>query len=141
GLLLMGLPALALPGAADLGSLLAISIVRGLGFAIEVVAGSALVASMVPPGRRGEGLGIYGIGVGVPGIVALPLGVWLSGQIGFPPVFVAGAIAALLGLLAVPGIPTRIGAPSTGVAGSLLAGFANPDLMRPSLVFLASATA
>src|SRR5947209_20635369 len=31
GLLLMGLPALALPGAADLGSLLAISIVRGLG--------------------------------------------------------------------------------------------------------------
>jgi MFS family permease len=141
GLLLLGAPALLLPISADLTAILSISIVRGLGFAIEVVAGSALVASLVPTGRRGEGLGLYGIVVGVPAIVALPLGVWLSSQLGFPPVFIAGAVAALLGLAAVPGIPARLGAPSAGSSGSLLRSFANPDLVRPSVVFMASATA
>jgi predicted MFS family arabinose efflux permease len=141
GLVLLGAPALLLPAAADLSSILAVSIVRGLGFAVEVVAGSALVASLVPPGRRGEGLGIYGIVVGVPGIVALPLGVWLSSRIGFQPVFVAGALAALLGVVAVPGIPQRIGLPSAGPSVSLLAGVRSPGLLRPSIVFLTTATA
>ena len=52
---------------------------RGLGFAIVVVVGGALVASLVPGERRGEGLGLFGIVVGVLG-GGLPLGVWLVGR-------------------------------------------------------------
>ena len=77
-LLLLGAPALALPAARSLPAILAICAVRGLGFAVVVVVGGALVASLVPHERRGEGLGLYGVVVGVPGVVGLPLGVWLA---------------------------------------------------------------
>ncbi|HET9559936.1 MAG TPA: MFS transporter [Actinomycetota bacterium] len=105
GLVLLGAPALALPASTTLAAILAVSAVRGLGFAIVVVVGGALVASLVPGERRGEGLGLFGIVVGVPGVAALPLGVWLVGEAGYPAVFAAGAVAALAGLVVVPGCP------------------------------------
>ncbi|HEV3498180.1 MAG TPA: MFS transporter, partial [Actinomycetes bacterium] len=95
GLVLLGAPALALPAAATLPAVLLVSLVRGLGFAVVVVVGGALVASLVPPRRRGEGLGLFGIVVGAPGVAALPLGVWLVTEVGYPAVFVAGAVSAL----------------------------------------------
>ncbi len=101
GLVLLGAPALALPASATMAAILLVTLVRGLGFAICVVVGGALVATLVPPERRGEGLGLFGIVVGVPGVAALPLGVWLVGWTGYPPVFVAGAVAALAGLAVV----------------------------------------
>jgi predicted MFS family arabinose efflux permease len=133
GLLLLGAPALALPGAGNLAAILAVSVVRGLGFAITVVVGSALVASLVPDQRRGEGLGLYGIVVGVPSVVALPLGVWLAGHAGFPPVFVAGAAASLAGLAVVAGLPGRQARAERPVG--ILTGLRTPALLRPSIVF------
>src|SRR4029453_11363610 len=59
GLVLLGAPALALPAAATLAAIVAVSAVRGLGFAICLVVGGALVPSLVPPARRGEGLGPF----------------------------------------------------------------------------------
>jgi predicted MFS family arabinose efflux permease len=133
GLLLLGAPALALPAAGNLAAILAVSVVRGLGFAVAVVVGSALVASLVPDQRRGEGLGLYGIVVGVPSVVALPLGVWLADHAGFPPVFVAGGLAALAGLAVVAGLPGRRARPEQHVG--ILAGLRTPALLRPSIVF------
>jgi predicted MFS family arabinose efflux permease len=133
GLLLLGASALALPGAGSLAAILAVSVVRGLGFAITVVVGSALVASLVPDQRRGEGLGLYGIVVGVPSVVALPLGVWLAGHAGFPPVFVAGGVASLAGLAVVAGLPGRQAGPEHPVG--ILTGLRTPALVRPSIVF------
>ena len=139
GLVLLGTPALALPAAATMPAILLVSVVRGLGFAVCVVVGGALVASLVPPERRGEGLGLFGIVVGVPGIVALPLGVWLVGQAGYPAVFVAGAVAALAGLAVVAGLPGREPArePPVGV----LAGLRTAALVRPAVNFSAAAMA
>src|SRR3981081_1927743 len=133
GMVLLGAPALALSASATMAAILAVCVVRGLGFAIVVVAGSALVAALVPPERRGEGLGLYGVVVGVPAIVALPFGVWLAGYAGYPPVFVLGAVAALAGLAVVPGLPGRQveAEPPVGV----LAGLRTPDLVRPAIVF------
>jgi predicted MFS family arabinose efflux permease len=133
GLLLLGAPALALPGADNPAAILAVSVVCGLGFAITVVVGSALVASLVPDQRRGEGLGLYGIVVGVPSVVALPLGVWLTGHAGFPPVFVAGAAASLAGLAVVAGLPGRQARAERPVG--ILTGLRTPALLRPSIVF------
>src|SRR5512133_4191274 len=107
GLVTGALMATTVAGELAMAAILAVSVVRGLGFAICVVVGGALVASLVPRERRGEGLGLFGVVVGVPGGAALPLGVWLVGRAGYPPVFVAGAVAALAGLAVVPGLPGR----------------------------------
>src|SRR5512133_2413472 len=136
GLVLLGAPALALPASSTMAAIVAVSAVRGLGFAICVVVGGALVAALVPPERRGEGLGLFGIVVGVPGVAALPLGVWLVGRAGYPPVFVAGAVA---GLAVVPGLPGR--RPAAEQAVGVLAGLRTPALHRPALTFSATAMA
>jgi predicted MFS family arabinose efflux permease len=139
GLVLLGAPALALPASATMTVILLVSVVRGLGFAVCVVVGGALVASLVPTERRGEGLGLFGIVVGVPGVAALPLGVWLVGWAGFPAVFVAGAAAALVALAVVPGLPGR--APSAEPPVGVLAGLRTPALVRPAASFAATAMA
>jgi MFS family permease len=105
GLILLGGPALVLTGSANLQVITAVCIVRGLGFAIMVVAGGSLTAALIPPERRGEGLALTGLVGGVPSLAALPAGVWLAHQMGYAPVFTAGAVAALAGLAAVPGLP------------------------------------
>jgi predicted MFS family arabinose efflux permease len=138
-LLLMGAPALALSGAASAAAIVAVCVVRGLGFGIVVVVGGALVATFVPPERRGEGLGIYGVVSGVPAVVALPLGLWLVGYVGYLPVFVAGAVAALAGLAVVPGLPGR--APGVQPQVGVLVAMRTPALLRPSIVFAATTVA
>jgi len=139
GLFLLGAPALALPASASMLAILIVCLVRGVGFAISVVVGSSLVASFVPPERRGEGLGLYGVIVQIPAIVGLPLGVWLSGHAGFPTVFVLAAAAGLAGLLALPGLPRRtvVHVESVGI----LEGLRSPALLRPALAFSATAMA
>ena len=72
GLVLLGAPALALTQPAGLTTILAVCVVRGIGLAILVVAGSSLVASLVPSAHRSEGFGLLGIVAGVPAVLALP---------------------------------------------------------------------
>ena len=166
GLILLGAPALALTASSTLTMILAVCVVRGLGFAITVVAGGAVTASLIPAERRGEGLALVGVVSGVPALAALPLGVWLAGHLGYGPVFVAGAIAALAVLPALPGLPdrppghpvrraagraTRRAARRLSPAGPPLAGGERPlgvlaalrtaALLRPALVFSATTVA
>jgi predicted MFS family arabinose efflux permease len=139
GLLLLGAPALALAYSDHLAAIVSVSAVRGLGFGVVVVLGSALVASLVPAGRRGEGLGLFGVVIGVPAVLALPFGVYLVGQAGYPPVLIAGGLAALAGMVVLPGLPGRQ-PPPAGPVGILTAARA-PALLRPAVVFAAVAMA
>ena len=156
GLTLLGAPSLALAGPARLDMITAVSLVRGLGFGITVVAGGSLTAALIPAERRGEGLALSGLVSGVPALTALPLGVWLAGRIGYPLVFTAAAVAALAALAAVPGLPSR---PSPGrpLAGppehrpasrpasapplGVLAALRTPALLRPGIMFAVTTTA
>jgi predicted MFS family arabinose efflux permease len=141
GLLLLGVPALALGGTAGLVAVVAVCVVRGVGLAIVVVVGSALVPALVPVERRGEGLGLYGVVVGLPAIVFLPLGLWLAAHAGYRPVFVLGAVTALAGLAVLPrGGPAR-GEPEVETAAGVFAALRAPTMRLPSLVFLATAVA
>jgi predicted MFS family arabinose efflux permease len=142
GLVLLGAPAFALGSAPTMAAVLVVCLARGAGFGITVVVGSALVAELVPPERRGEGLGLYGVVVGVPSVAALPLGVWLATSVGYAPVFVAGGLAALAALAAVPGLPGRADPdPGHGRPVGVLAGLGTPALLRPLVVFFATAMA
>lgn len=138
GLTLLGAPILVLTFADSAWVILAVSVVRGAGFAITVVAGGAVTAILIPAERRGEGLGLAGLVFGVPGMLALPAGVWAAGRWGFTPVFVVTAVVTLLALLSVPGLPRRSSvAPTTGGHG-VLTGLRDPLLARPAMIFAAS---
>ncbi len=79
---------------------LVISAVRGIGFGILTVLGSMLTARIVPPERRGEAIGIYGLAIALPNLFAVAGGVALVTAGHFTIVALLGA-APLLGLLAV----------------------------------------
>lgn len=101
GMLLLGLPALAHGLSDALGPTLALSAVRGLGFGVLTVTGSALVAELVEPQRRGKAIGAYGLAIAGPQILFLSAGPWIAEQLGFWVVF---AVAALPAVAAVPAI-------------------------------------
>lgn len=149
GLLLMGLPTLALIWSAHPAAVMGVSAVRGVGFGLVVVLASTLVAELAPPSRRGEGLGLLGVVIGGPGVLALPFGVYLVGMIGYPPVFMAATVSALAGLLAVPLLPGRR-APVAAAGGTqpedtrswgVAAALRLPGVLRPAVVFAATAMA
>jgi MFS family permease len=138
GLVLLGAPALALTAPAGLAVVMAVCVVRGLGFAITVVAGGAITASLIPAERRGEGLALAGVVSGVPSLTALPLGVWLAGRIGDAPVFAAGAVAALAALAAVPALPgSKPAGPAADRPLGVTAALRTATLLRPAVVFAA----
>ncbi|MEV6995520.1 MFS transporter [Streptomyces sp. NPDC093228] len=137
GLGLLGMPALVLTAADGMAWIVAMCLLRGLGFALTVVAGGALTASLIPAERRGEGLALAGIVSGVPSLVGLPLGVWLVSHVGFTPVCVAGGVAALAAVVVVPGLPGR--ERSAGRDAGVVAGLRNGALGRPTAVFATTA--
>ncbi|SDM26651.1 MFS transporter [Nonomuraea jiangxiensis] len=129
GLTLLGLPALLLPLSAELPLVLAVSLLRGAGLGILVVVGTAITAELVPAERRGEGLGLYGVAVGVPSILGLPLGLWASDTLGFTPVLIIAALVPLAGLVATAGLPATRPARATGGPGLGLRGLAGPAVL------------
>ncbi|SEF37275.1 Predicted arabinose efflux permease, MFS family [Amycolatopsis pretoriensis] len=141
GLVLLGAPTLLLTVSSDVGVIIGVSVVRGIGFAIAVVAGGAVTALLIPADRRGEGLALVGIVGGIPGLLALPAGVWAAAHWGFTPVFVATAVATLLALLSVPGLPRHAATPKEDGGHGVLAGLRNPVLTRPATIFAAAAAA
>lgn len=136
GLVLLGAPSLVLLFTSSLPLVLAVCVVRGAGLAIMVVGAVALVAELVPARRRGEGLGVYGVVVGLPAVIGLPLGVYLTGLIGYDALFVLAAVASLAGLAMLPGMPRR----STGEEEQhvkVLGGLRGSGLLMPTFVFAA----
>lgn len=116
GLVLLGAPSLGLLASDELWAVLALSAVRGVGFGILTVTGSAAVAELSTPKTRGKAVGAYGLAVAGPQIVLLPLGSWVAETIGFVWVFVVGA-APLLGApaaLALGRVFSRLPHPSAG---------------------------
>ena len=105
GLLLLGVPAPLYLLSDQLGWILGLSAVRGLGFGILTVVGSTVVARLVPAGQRGAAIGVYGLAVAVPNLVLLPGSVPVVDRWGFEPVFWAAALPVL-------------GVPSCAAAGS-----------------------
>lgn len=97
GALLFGLPVFAYVASSWLPGLIVISGLRGIGFAWIVVTGSALVAHLLPAYRRGRGLGQLGLSIGLPNVLCLPAGPWLSQQVSFPVVFMISGTLPLVG--------------------------------------------
>jgi predicted MFS family arabinose efflux permease len=143
GLLFLGVPALFYAYAQTLVPILAVTLLRGVGFGIVTVVFAAMVVELAPPGRRGEALGLLGVAITLPTIFCNALGLWLVGQFGYEVVFLLGGVAPLLGLGMVIGI--RSAAPS-GRGGEeegagFFAGLGRSPLLRIFLLFAATTMA
>lgn len=104
GMVLLGAPAPLYALSADLPLLLGVSLLRGIGFGLATVAGSALTAELVPPAEHGRASARYGIAAGLPQLALLPAGVLGVQQVGFGPLFALAGVLPVLGALLVPGI-------------------------------------
>ena len=143
GAALMGIPSLALLSGGPLVAIAAVSVIRGFGFGLGTVVMGALTAVLLPPERRGEGLGLYGAVASLPGVLALPAGVWLAGHSGFAVVVLITAATALVPLAAFGWLP---GTADPGEAGEdaapgLLAGVRHEGELRLALIFAATTVA
>jgi predicted MFS family arabinose efflux permease len=123
--------------------ILAVTLVRGVGFGIATVVFAALIVELAPSGRRGEALGLLGIAITLPAIFCNALGLWLVERFGYEVAFLLGGITPLLGLGAILGIrcppsPRQEGARrSTG----FFAGLRRGPLLRIFLIFAATTMA
>ncbi|WP_020014029.1 MFS transporter [Promicromonospora sukumoe] len=95
GVLLLGLPSLALVLTDQLGWILAASAVRGAGFAVVTVCGATAIAELVGAARRGRAIGVYGLAVAAPQVFLTPSAAWVAESVDFRVVFVVGALPAL----------------------------------------------
>jgi len=117
GLVLLGAPAPLYLLSRDLSWLLAVSALRGFGFAVLTVLGASLAARVAPSSRHGESIGIYGLAIAVPNLLAVPAGaaLTLSGR------FAWVAVSAAAPVLAIP-LVRKLGraaaAEGTRVAGA-----------------------
>jgi hypothetical protein len=131
-----------LAGPAQRDAIVAVSIARGVGFGLNTVVIGALVATALPPERRGEGIGLAGVVACLPAIVALPSGVWLAENAGYPVVITITAVSALAPLAAIPWLTSRDhqaeAGPGPAQSAGLLASLRCGGQLRPSLVFAAT---
>ena len=135
GLVLLGAPAPLYLLSQELAWLLAVSAVRGCGFAVLTVLGAAVAERVAPPSRRGESIGIYGLAIGAPSLLAVPAGValTLSGRFGWVALLAA---APMLALPLVGGLaPAAAGGgsgrtvTSPGRSGAAIAAVAGPSVV------------
>lgn len=108
GAVLLGTPAAALVFATDWQLILGISLLRGVGFGLVTVCGSALIAELLPRAGLARGSGLYGVAVGIPQLVGLAAGTLLAQNWGFAPVFLMATALPLLGIVPLAFLPNII---------------------------------
>jgi len=141
GLVFLGLPALLYPLAGGVAGVLAVTLLRGVGFGIITVGFAALIVELAPPERRGEALGLFGVAMTLPTIFSNPLGLWLVEASGYTRVFLLGGLLPLLALLAVAGISAgSLEREDVGSAG-FVDGLRRGPLLRLVLIFATATSA
>jgi predicted MFS family arabinose efflux permease len=139
GVILLTLPTLLLLLSSTLPVILGVSILRGAGLAITVVAGTAIAAAIGTAGRQGEIVGIYGVASAIPGIVALPLGLWLVNHFDFATAFIVAVALGLAALVAVPFLRAHPAEPAQG--RNPLALLRTRAIVRPTIAFTSTTLA
>ncbi|MCY9787892.1 MFS transporter [Nocardiopsis sp. EMB25] len=104
GALIMGAPTPLFAVTTDLAPLIAVSAVRGIGFGMITVAGTALAARLVPGDQMGRATGYYGLAVGLPQVLILPGGVGVALSLGFDTAFWITGLCSVAGSVLSAGV-------------------------------------
>ena len=94
-MVLLGVPAVLHGFTSDLGAILGLSVVRGIGFGLLTVAISSAAVLLVPPDRRGAAVGAYSLAISIPVMALMPTGIWVAETWGFWPVFLVSGLSLL----------------------------------------------
>lgn len=113
GMVLLGVPPLLHLLTAQLGVVLALAAVRGLGFGVLTVCGAGAVAELVEPARRGQAIGAYGLAIAGPQFILVSTAPWAAQNLGFEVVFAIGALP-LLGVVPALRLARRLDARPAG---------------------------
>ena len=141
GILFLGVPALFYAYAGTLVPILAVTLLRGVGFGVVTVVFAALIVELAPPGRRGEALGLLGVAITLPTVFCNALGLWLVDRFGFEIVFLLGGAAPLLGLAMIPGIRLAAATGGNEERVGFFAGLGRAPLRRIFILFAATTMA
>lgn len=95
GAVLLGAPSLLFMLSDELWVVLAVSALRGAGFAVVTVCGSSAVAHLVPESHRGRAIGVYGLSIAVPQFLLIPSSAWIAENIDFRVIFLLGCLPVL----------------------------------------------
>lgn len=133
GAVLLGLPTPLYILSDGLLWILLITVVRGVGFAMMVVSGAALVAELAGMGKLSAVASLYGAAAAVPNLGALAGGVWAAQTVGFDLVFWAAGIACL----AAAGVSLLLSPARAEFSFSSLAGMGR--VLPPLVLFLMAA--
>ncbi len=139
GLVIMALSLAPMAVSEEIYALLALRVVQGIGVSMVPTSAAALIAAIVPPPRRGEGMGFFGMAAGTAQMIGPIAGAWFASQWGFGAVFVIAGATAAAALLSIH----TVDEPPTGEA--VRAGRSGPLLPRralfPSAIFFATTLA
>lgn len=98
----LGLFALIMPVyklATGLALLLLIRLLHGFSWGFVTTSGGTIVADVIPPKRRGEGIGYYGLSMTIAMAIGPTIGLWLTGESNFGRLFTSAGILAAAALL------------------------------------------
>lgn len=95
GMLLLGAPSAMFALTDALWAALALSAVRGAGFAVLTVCGASAVAHLVDAPRHGRAIGAYGLSIAVPQFLLTPTSAWVAESVDFRIVFALGCLPVL----------------------------------------------
>ncbi|TCP57606.1 putative MFS family arabinose efflux permease [Tumebacillus sp. BK434] len=99
GLLIYILSVIGYAFAAAVTLVLLLRVVHGLGWGMTTTSYGTIVADIIPPKRRGEGMGYYGLSGNLAMALAPLLGIWVMEEYGFGWVFGISTGLAVLALL------------------------------------------
>ncbi|MGB9886958.1 MAG: MFS transporter [Moorellales bacterium] len=104
GLALFVVAAFAYPWAYNPGSVLGTRVLQGCGFGIVSTAAGTIITDLLPPKRRGEGMGYFGLFNSISTAVAPATGIYLASNLGYYCLFYAAAALAVAALLLAAGL-------------------------------------
>lgn len=114
GLLLLGGPSPLYLLSTDFAPIMALTVLRGVGFAFVVTAGATLIATLARSGRLASSASWYGVAAALPNLGALAGGVWATQALGYQVVFWVAGAACAAALLLARSLPNHSGGRRSG---------------------------
>lgn len=130
---LLGVPALLFELSMSPAMVLAVSVVRGVGFGAMTVSESAIIPELVPRDMLGKATGIFGASGGLAQMITLPLGLFIGERVGYLPVWILALLIAGAGFASCFFIPPVKGAPADPVMEGAVSAPTWKLLLLPSM--------
>lgn len=103
----LGFAAIGYQWAGTVAGLLAMRVLYGFGWGASHTAAGTVAADIIPPSRRGEGMGFFGLSNTLAMTIGPAAGIFIGAQWGFPLLFNLAGSCALIGLILAYGIRYR----------------------------------